>query len=180
MLKIKWPVWLPVVGGLGYCGVVDHWKASQKVTFELLFATFPLTLGAIVIWLSGAAPGFGTALEITLWNGDLYIYSTALLAPIFWLAIVEYAGERHFPNKKALLALIVIVNSISALLFGFLRGGRSVVMQKVFSLSAVLFLISLCLLYLGTVYHYSLSRDPAKEFKDAENRVLGELQGRSL
>jgi hypothetical protein len=111
-----------VFGGLAYCQLVDHWKATQKVTFELIFATFPLWLGAIVIWLSGAAPGFGKSFEITLWNGDLYIYSTALLAPIFWLAIVEYPGERHFPNKKALLALIVVVNSVSALLFGFLRG----------------------------------------------------------
>ena len=164
-MKLKWPAWFPVLGGLSYCGIAEHWKATQKVTFELIFATFPLSLGAIVIWLSGAAPGLGRALEITLWNGDLYIYCTALLAPIFWVAIVEYPGDRHFPNKKALLTLIVIVNTIAALLFGFLRGGHSVVMQNVFFLSITLFCISLSLLYLGTVYHYSLTQDPAKEFQ---------------
>jgi hypothetical protein len=179
MVKIKWPTGFPLIGGLGYCELGDHWKASQKVTFELIFATLPLSLGAIVIWLNGAATGLWKALEISLWNGDLYIYSTALLAPMFWLAILEYP-DRHFPNKKALLAFIVLINSISALLFGFLRGGRSAVMQNVFSVSAVLFAISLFLLYLGTVYHYSLDQDPAKEFKDGENKVLDELKGRNL
>jgi hypothetical protein len=53
-------------------------------------------------------------------------------------------------------------------------------MQNVFSVSAVLFGISLFLLYLGTVYHYSLLQDPAKEFRDGENKVLDELKGRPL
>jgi hypothetical protein len=53
-------------------------------------------------------------------------------------------------------------------------------MQNVFFLSVILFGISLSLLYLGTVYHYSLSQDPAKEFKQRENRVLDELKERTL
>src|SRR5712692_5535606 len=95
MAKIKWPAWFPVFGGLAYCKLIDHGKACQKVTFELIFATFPLSLGALVIWLSGATSGFGKAFEVSLWNGDLYIYATALLAPIFWLAIVEYPGGQQ-------------------------------------------------------------------------------------
>jgi len=66
LVKLTWPAWFPVVGGLGYCGLDDHWKATQKVTFELIFATFPLSLGAIVIWLSGAASGLGTAVRASL------------------------------------------------------------------------------------------------------------------
>lgn len=61
MVKLKWPTGLPLIGGLGYCALADHWRASQKVGFELVFATLPLSLGAMVIWLNGAASGFWKA-----------------------------------------------------------------------------------------------------------------------
>lgn len=173
---------MPLFGGLVDCGLSDHWEAAQQLFVVLVFSTIPIWLGSFLVWITGEAsglPGLGEALRGSVENGELFIFSTTLLAPIFWIALIDPPGARIFPSKVSHMLFIGVVNLVAAGVFGIQKSGRPLNTNAALTISFWLFLFSLLLLYLGTVYHNSRLPDAAKEFKDNENDFIDRFRGRN-
>lgn len=162
---------VPLLGGLVECEWGDHWDSFRQVVLNLLISTMPIWLATLVLFgrSQGSTAEFYAALRSTVCHGELFMYCTALLAPIFWLALVDPPGARPFPSKLSHVTLMVVIDIVAALYFGLGIAGYQLNQSVIFPLSIWMFVLSVFLLYLGTVYHSSRLPDAAKEFRNQES-----------
>jgi hypothetical protein len=162
---------VPLFGGLIDCDGRDHWESLGQTFVILLLSTTPIWLATLVVFGTGTEMGsaaFQVALYSTITKGELFMYCTALLAPIFWIALVDPPGSRVFPSKVSHMVLIGIIDVIAAVFFGLTVAGKQLNESFTFKLSIWMFLSSVILLYLGTVYHTSRMPDATGEFRKQE------------
>lgn len=163
---------VPLLGPLMDCDGRDHWDSLGQTLVILVLSTTPITLAALVIFGTGTQmtyAAFGAALGSTIANGQLFMYCTTLLAPMFWIALVDPPGARVFPSKVSHMLLIGIIDLIAAVFFGLNLAGKQVNPVFGFRLSIYMFSTSVALLYLGTVYHSSRMPDVLGEIKKQTN-----------
>ena len=161
----------PLLGGLVDCDWSDHREALGQTFIVLLFSTAPIWLAALIVYGRGTSlkfAAFGAALYGAVSNGELFMYCAALLAPVFWVALVDLPGARPFPSKISHMVLIAVIDVLAALFFGLTSA--SVRLNELFTLwaSTLMFTCSVLLLYLGTVYHVSRVGEATAEFKRQE------------
>ena len=173
--------YFPLLGGLVDCTAKDHWDSLGQLVVITVLSTAPLWLASFMLFGSGPKldiAAFLAALQEPVSHGELYMYCTTMLAPIFWIALVEPRGaRREFPSRVSHMFLIAIIDLISAMCFGAVISGRTMNEKFTLVMSAGLFLFSLALLYVGTVYHVHqvpIARDSftaqEKEFSDELRR----------
>lgn len=163
---------IPIFGGLMDCSWQDHWESLGQTTVVLLLSTMPIWLGTIIVYATGdiaGYAGFKASFYGTLAHGALFTYCTALLAPIFWIALVDPPGARVFPSKVSHMVVIAIIDAIAAVFYGLVTAGKKLNEGFTFTLSTWVFFGSLMLLYLGTVYHVHRMPDVPAEFKKQED-----------
>jgi hypothetical protein len=170
----------PLFGGLVDCDLEDHWKAVQQTVVVLVLSTMPVWLGTVIVYAlgaSGSRVAFWMAFlgTITKTRTELFMISTALLAPIFWMALKDPKGAREFPSKISHMILVTLINSIAAVFFGLTTAGENLNPRISFWISVVIFLASLGLLYLGTVYHEHRMPDAPDEFRRQEETYTEDL-----
>jgi hypothetical protein len=161
----------PVLGGLVDCGGRDHWEALGQTTVLFVLSTMPIWLGTLIVYATGeisSSHGFRMAFDSTIIRGELFMYATAFLAPIFWIALADRPGARTFPGKLSHIVLMVIILVVAAVFFGLLTAGNRVNLEFTLKLSAIMFFTSLILLYLGILYHENRTRDAGSAMKDEE------------
>lgn len=175
-MKLTWDKFraVPLFGGLVECDRDDHWKAVQQTTIVLLLSTMPVWLGTIIVFAMDDASPRRTfwasfLITITKTRTELFMISTALLAPIFWMALKDFKGAREFPSKISHMILVTLINSIAAVFFGLTIASENLRIRVTFWISVAIFLASLGLLYLGTVYNEQRMPDPADMFKRQES-----------
>ena len=162
---------IPLLGPLVDCSWRAHIDSLGQTFVVLLLSTSPLWLGSIVVY-GLSAQGVLTlhaAFDSTISHGELFMYGTTLLAPIFWVALVDPPGARVFPSKIAHMLIIAVVDLIASVFFGLTIAGNHLRQPFVFYLSIVVFWTALILLYLGTVYHSSRLPEPSDVFKQQED-----------
>ena len=162
---------VPLFSGLADCDIGDHWKAIGETFIVLFFSTTPIWFGAIVTYATGddmSWAAYKAALHGPVAKGELFMYCTALLASLFWVALTDPPGEREFPSKLPHMALIAVINFVSAGCFALMVAGKH--LNPIFTVrgSTYIFEVSIVLLYLGTVYRVSLVADATTEFKRQE------------
>lgn len=168
-----------MVSGLADCDVGDHWAALGETFIILLFSTTPIWLGAVIIYATGddmSWMAYKGALYGPVAKGELFMYCTALLAPLFWVALTEPPGERAFPSKVSHMVLIGVINAVAAVCFALMAAGKH--LNPIFTVrgSTYMFEVSIVLLYLGTVYRVSLVADATTEFKRQETDFTAALR----
>lgn len=95
------------------------------------------------------------------------MYCTALVAPLFWIVLVDRPGAPQFPSKLSHIIVIVVINILAAVFFSLLAAGNKLNPHFSMATSFYMFIFSITLLYLGTVYHVN-RLDAAGEFKQQE------------
>lgn len=175
---------VPLVGGLVDCGLSDHWDAISQIFITLTLSTTPIWLATLLLFAMADNAGYPTlksAFHSTIADGELFMYCTALLAPMFWIALDDPPGAGAFPSKRSHMFLIGIIDLIAAGFFALGISGRHLNPQITLRLSTYLFYISLALLYLGTVYHINRMQNGAEIFRKEEEtfslRVRRHRQG---
>jgi hypothetical protein len=161
----------PLLGGLVDCGLKDHWDATSQIVITLILSTTPIWLATLLLVAmtdNAGYPALRSAFLSTIANGELFMYCTALLAPMFWIALDDPPGAGAFPSKKSHMFLIAIINVIAAAFFAAGVSGRHLNPTTILRLSTYMFCISLVLLYLGTVYHINRMQDAADIFRKQE------------
>jgi hypothetical protein len=96
----------PLFGGLIDCGLKDHWEATSQILITLILSTTPIWLATLLLdaMTDGAGyPAMKSAFLSTIANGELFMYCTALLAPMFWIALDDPPGAGAFrhPTDQA-------------------------------------------------------------------------------
>lgn len=162
---------MPLFGGLVDCDWPNHREALGQTFIVLLMSTMPFWLATLVVYgtgddLSGAA--LRGALYGTISRGELFMYCTALLAPLFWVVLVDPPGSPAFPSKLSHMVTIGVIDVVAAVFFALVVAGRALNGRFCFLMSTGMFACSVALLYLATVYHASQVADASQEFKKQE------------
>lgn len=170
---------VPLLGGLVDCDGADHWEALGQTFVVLLLSTTPIWLGALIIYGSGSNldySAFKSAMRSTVANGELFMYCTALLAPMFWVVLVDLPRVRAFPGKTSHMLLLGVTGLLAAALSALTSTGRHPNGLFTFRVSVGMFVFSTGLLYLGTVYQVSRIAEAATEFRRQEAEFLDEMR----
>jgi hypothetical protein len=169
---------VPLLGGLVDCDGADHWEALGQTFVVLLLSTTPIWLAALIIYGSGNNrdySAFKVAMRSTVANGELFMFCTALLAPILWVALVDLPRVQTFPNKASHMVLLAVTGLLAAALFALTSSKQ---LNPVFAIraSTYMFLFSVGLLYLGIAYHVSRVAKAATEFRRQEREFSDEMR----
>lgn len=159
---------LPLIGGLVNCSGRDFWEALEELFSKLLVSLSPILVWIFYVYLSGQETSFLNIVISTVRHGELFLYCTSLLAPIFYMALHERRGSRTFPNKLSHMLLVLLIISCSVLFFFLYRKGEPLDPRNVFNMSMVFYLVSVMLIYIATVYKNS-TLSPPDEFQRQEN-----------
>ncbi len=173
--------WIPLIGGLVDCTVNDHWDSAKQMAVITGLSTAPLWLASLMVFGSGDQldfAAFKAAVQSPIAHGELYMYCTALLAPIFWIALVDPRGaRREFPSRLSHMFLIAIIDLVSAFCFGALASGKSMNPHFTLVVSSGMFVASVVLLYIGTVYHVHQVPNVRDELRKQENDFFSAYRG---
>lgn len=169
-MRLKWAKKilrkLPLLGGLAHCRLSDHEDASKEFGVNFVFSTAPIWLGGLIIFALDQAQNktfFSLLIAMigTVRGGELFMYSTAMVAPIVYLALKPEKGVPIFPGQMSHVVFITIVAIVSSAFFAIQRTGVWIDTNITFPLSVGLYILSLILLYLATVYkNYQLTGAP--------------------
>ena len=172
---------MPFLSGLPDCTKEDHKDASRQMMWTLLGSTLPIWLGTFVVFILKDAPS-GNILEAFMFNisgGELFIYSTSALAPVFYMALYERPGIGAFPSKTGHIITVVLFLVISSSVFALLRSGVELRQQYLLDFSLLIYVISVILLYLATVYHSARhSMSPSRTMRSQEQDFTERLRTR--
>lgn len=161
---------VPLVGPLVDCTFEDHSETIQQVCITLLLSTAPFTLGSLILY----ATNWHTCLTLpnafwsTVWDGELFMCSTSLLAPIFWMALKDPAGAQSFPSKLSHMFAVGLIILPASAFFALGLANNRLKEPFTFHLSVWLFWASVVLLYLSTAFHSSRLPNAPEAFRVEE------------
>ncbi len=160
---------IPLIGPLANCRAADHIETFKQVFLTLLFATMPFWLGALVIkgMSEDHSLSISKAFWSTVWDGELFMCATSLLAPLFSIALEDPNGVRKFPGRYTHFVLAVVVILIASVFFALGVAKTRLQQPYTFHISVFTFWIAAIVFYLSTVYHTNRSNAP-RAFRDHE------------
>lgn len=176
---------IPLIGPLVECKKEDHWAAFTETFLNGVFSTLPFWLAAIVGYLYKLPKHinnfidlelFQSLLEDSVSNGELFIFSTSILAPIMFLTWLDLKGTRTIPAKLSLGTVALLTMLLCTGLFSALKANPDVNEDFILYLSSWLALIALIITYIGTVYHKYRQGSP-ELLKDDEKDFVVQLMG---
>ena len=170
---------LPLLGGLVDARVKDHTEAISEVGLNILLSTVPISLGAILMKLHRDTESTWVQLMLdNVQSGELFLYATALLGPLYYFIFKEYTNVPNFPKGRSFMVAAVCILVISVGLFSAQRVeilfNRGSILDRavIFSMSWKIYLTSVAVVYLAHVYKNLLeSGAPTISTRDTQEFV---------
>lgn len=170
---------IPILCGLIGCTRENHIETSKEVFSNTVIGFMPVWLGGWILYVTDTKslpePSFITSMLSTVRQGELYMYCTAILAPVFYLALKQERRMKRFPGAHSHILFVVIILVICAVAFGLLRAGVGLNQGFIFKFSVYLFCFSFVLSYLASVYDKSRGPSAADEAKKEEDDFAGKF-----
>jgi hypothetical protein len=132
-------------------------------------------VGAFVVLLHGAQ-GYWVAIYGNINNGELFLYATSLLGPIFYMSLIDPPGARQFPSRLSHMFVVLVISVLSAVAFGLQRAGQQLNPTIVYTASWILFVSALMLLYLATTFKNRRLPAGPEDFKQGEKDLSEKLK----
>jgi hypothetical protein len=172
---------LPLIGPLAGCTRSDHAEAIKQVVITLLFGTAPFWLGALLFKALSSDEHITLMMAFwsTVWDGELFMCATSLLAPIFWIALDDPKGVAKFPSRSIMMVAVALIAVVASVFFAVGLSRTHLQQPFTFHVSVYTFWAAVAVLYLSTVYHTSrlnvpgAFRDDEEFFKNAYRRHRG-------
>lgn len=108
-------------------------------------------------------------------SGELFLYATALLAPLYYLVLKEEREIPNFPSRLGFIVVATLILLVSVGLFSIWRAGElfggAVALDSnfIFSLSWKVYLGGVVIVYLAHVYkNFQEGGAPAVTTRDTE------------
>ena len=169
---------IPIFSGLPDVRKVDHWEALKEFTANLIGSTMPLWVGTFVVLVlsKGVIGSYCEAFRGNINNGELFIYATSTLAPIYYMSLVDPPRARQFPTKLSHIITVSIIMVLSAVAFGLERAGQKLNNEFAYHSSIIFFILSLLLVYLATVYKNARFDLTEEELQEPERKFSKSFQ----
>jgi len=159
---------VPLFGGLVNCTFTNHKYAIGELLSTLLFSFLPILIAYIVSYLGDHSTKFWPSINTNLQNGELFIYVTSLLAPVFFIVMKKRMSEEVFPSKVTHILVYWGIVGIAALVFALKRVGFTFDIISISILQKLVFYTAMVLFYLVLVYNNSLLPNPSSAMQAEE------------
>ena len=154
---------IPLLGYLGNTTLRSHGSALTEIFVSFMVSMMPLYISWIVLRIKQDTN------NLSVWtlfqNGELFIYASAILAPVFYIAQKERSSLKSFPSRIAFMTVVFGVTVISTSIFTFERIESQVLPDNIIKLSFGIFLFATATLYLALVYNNTFLPNPATEMQ---------------
>ncbi len=167
----------PFIGGLLSCARDDFFEASQELFVNFIVGTAPIWTGALFILLHvDESRNFIEILSANIRQGELIIYCTTFLAPIFYIIFRERKMKGRFPSSSSINLLSCLILLTVTGIFALQRAGYDMNPDLIFIISISLFIISLFLLLLSITYNNSRIPGAPDEFQHQDTQFQKKLE----
>lgn len=160
---------------LWHIGVSKHhlFSAMKEVSFIYLFSNLPLII--LICFQHSSTKDSPLDILIQFFNdGDVFIYTSALIAPVFWL-IVAYSKDNFRATNGFLLIVALLIIIFSSVLFGNSTISNTVPINTLNEGYLTLYLCSIFLWIFSVIYKRFLD---AFDNEPQKNNVLENLEAR--
>lgn len=120
----RWLSALALIGPLFACSKEDYFAATREFIIIIAFATATFWLSALflVILDSGNKLSYGDLFELTIKDGQLFIFATALLGPILVFAAEDPPNVRPFPARTWIMFALVLLAIVCSGSYAITKG----------------------------------------------------------
>ncbi len=176
---------IPLLGGLVDARGRDHLEAMKEIGINILVSTAPIWLGCLFLELFRKYElPLGQAIGKNVETGELFLYATSILAPLYYFIFKEEEGIQRFPNAGSFILLSLVVVLVGVAGFTFTRLGPVLGISlswdeaTMFTFSLTLYLISIVIVYLAHVYrNWRETGGPSAYSTDTQDFVTAFNQG---
>jgi hypothetical protein len=171
---------IPILGSIFQTTIRDHREALRELFISLSISIAPLWGGAFALFVDNALDNvestfLACCLKI-IQNGELFIYSASILAPVMYIVTRERSDERSFPSKSTFMVLVIVFSIISAIIFTIARLKGKNLPDSMINISIIFSMVSLTVFYFALVYNNTYLPDPAQIMRDQEDDYLQRLR----
>ncbi|MBB3706156.1 hypothetical protein [Aminobacter aminovorans] len=176
----------PLVGRLSESKRSSVLSASKELVLSTLFSTIPIWFFPIIYtYFFSNTPPLLTNMKAYVDQGDLYIYSSAMIGPLIFAITSNYAewGAKNdspsvsrlgrlsfvFPYGVWFLSIAVLISMVAVICFGLMRFESSGFIDaklnkdSLLTFSIFMYAVSLVCLFLVSVYRNDLSDTSASD-----------------
>ena len=150
---------MPLIGGLADARWRDHREAIKEVGVNIVLSTAPIWLGCIFLWVfQKFAMSVGEVIIRNVENGELFIYATSIVAPLYYFIFKENESYQKFPNAGSFMLISAVVLLVGGCGFAVTRLGTVLGTSfkwdevTLFVFSLVVYLLAIIVVYLAHVY----------------------------
>lgn len=120
----RWLSGLPLVGPLFACSKADYLAATREFVIIIAFATATFWLSALVLKMldSKNELSYAALFALTIRDGQLFIFATALLGPILIFATEDPPNARPFPARTWIILTLVLLAIVCSGSYALMRG----------------------------------------------------------
>lgn len=175
----------PLVGGLVDARFNDYSEACQEVVINVVLSTVPIWFGALIMLTAvKIQKGLWDLILDNMNSGELFLYATALLAPLYYFVLKEGREIPNFPSRRGFIVVATLILLISVGLFAVRRAGEifgevvALDHEFIFSLSWKVYLCGVFLVYLAYVYKNLREEGAARVARSDTDEFLEMYRGR--
>jgi hypothetical protein len=185
---------LPLLGGVFEAQAKSRRAAFTELAFGTIFSTLPIWFFPILASsFINNSPAFSDNVYSSINQGDLYLYSSALVGPLIFAITKNYAswdgdnGSQNasrfgkltfeFPSGMWFFLISIGICTLAAICFGILRFSNMGLLSaqikgdNMLTVSIVLYIVSLVCLYAVSVYKNELENFSAQSDPDTTDFV---------
>jgi len=166
----------PLFGRLLKCTLKDHTSAFVEFLTTVLISFLPILLAGLGSLLYNNRARFLDSVASNLQNGELFLYLTALLAPVFFTVVKKRSTGEVFPHEIVHLFIYIAIMVIAAYVFALRRVNPNFDAISISTLQNIIFLVGLVLFYLVLVYNNSLVPDPTLAMREEEDTFTASVR----
>ena len=163
---------LPLVSGLPDCKLTHFVESGKEVFVNFLLSTSPLWLGSLITFSVDRQPqktfgGYMSVLTRSLSDGEMLIYATAAIAPMFYFSLIRAGGTRDFPGRLSHIVSGLLIFMICTTLFGVQRSGAKIDPNFVLPGSLIMYCIAMAIIFVATTY---------RNWRDGAEKVISKIE----
>lgn len=150
------------------------WSAFKEVSFIYFFSNLPIIILLIFEQSSSEQTSLFSSFVELLNDGDLFIYTSALIAPVFWL-LIAYSRDNYRPVNGLLMIVAVLLVIFSSIFFKNTSIENSIPTNTLNDGYLALYIYSITIWICSVIYKTFLD---SFEPEDDENKILVKLEAR--
>jgi hypothetical protein len=175
---------IPLVGPLFACRKEDYVGATREFVIIISFATATFWLSALVMVMldSDNKMTYAEVFSLTIRDGQLFIFATALLGPILIFATEDPPNARPFPARTWIILTLVILAIVCSGSYALMRGinlrETGITLNQAFLANAAIVCAGIAAAFRFIAIVYNKYRMRPEEVKASETNFIDQFRQR--